>query len=215
MTDPREQWLKPELLRPNPWNPNKMDEFMFQKELNSITRFGFVTPIIIRTTPEGWYQIIDGEHRWKAAKQLEMAEIPVWNLGVISDVDAKQLTVVLNETRGTAERDKLGELLKDLLTTETSQSLLDVLPFSVEQFGELAQLPKFDWNEFENQVTKPGSASTKGKWVERIYRMPVEAAEVLDDAIRKVKQNVDAEYNDSEFSDWQAIELLAAEYLGT
>ena len=43
----------------NPWNPNVMDTFMFEKELASIRTFGYVSPIIVRPLGER-YQIIDG-----------------------------------------------------------------------------------------------------------------------------------------------------------
>src|SRR5438045_6741 len=69
-------------IEPNPWNPNAMDKAMFEKELASIRKYGFVDPLTVREVDfigHRHYEIIDGEHRWKAAKQLGYAELPCWN----------------------------------------------------------------------------------------------------------------------------------------
>lgn len=193
-------------LLPNPWNPNVMDDFMFEKELASIRKFGFVNPVIGRQTPLG-PQIIDGEHRWKSAKKLGMLMVPGWDLGPISDEIAKQLTIVLNETRGKAEPIKLSELLADLLTTESKQDLLDVLPFSKEALDGLSGLADFDWKQFDEVPAPRETPDTE--WVERLYRMPQEAAAVIDAAISAVRAQ-----EGEDVTDWRALELMAADYLG-
>jgi len=205
----RESWVAPSALRPNAWNPNRMDDFMYQKELESIKRFGFAVPIVVRSTGTG-LEIIDGEHRWRAAQELGLDQVPIWDLGLISDIDAKQLTIVLNETRGAADRDKLSALIQDLLISEPTPSLQAVLPFSEEAFAELANLPAFDWQELESQVQR--TSDERSQWVERLYRLPADVAEVLDQAVSKVKDNVKRELGD-DLVDWQALEVLAADYL--
>lgn len=190
-------------LSPNPWNPNEMDERMFQKELSSLRKFGYVNPIVCRELKGKTLQIVDGEQRWKAMRRLGWTgtyEVVV--IKGLGDAEAKQLTIILNETRGRADPAKLGDLLTDLLKTEVKSDLLDVLPYSPPVFDKLAGLDDFDWGSIE-QPDAP-----KGTWVERTYRMPREAAEVIDDGIARVREQ---EVN---ISDWQALELMAADYLG-
>jgi len=182
-----------------------MTDFMYQKELASISRFGFVNPIIVRQVGDR-YEVIDGEHRLKAAMELGMESIPIWSLGEIADPKAKQLTVVLNETRGTTDRSELSALLQDLLTSETTMDLMTVFPFSKDEFKAIVDLPAFDWSTVEGLTQEPSSAKRDG-WVERIYRMPHEAAEVLDQGLAKVK-------GEDDIPDWKALELMAADYLG-
>lgn len=206
-TDVKAERASVSALRPNPWNPNRMDDFMFEKELESIRRFGFVVPVVIRITPRG-SEIIDGEHRWRAAKELRIDSIPVWNLGEISDTVAKQLTIVLNETKGKADKQLLSKLVQDLLVTEPSLELGTLLPFPPEIFADLGKLQSFDWQELE----KLSNTTDRTQWVERLYRMPKDVAEVLDQAVAKVKDNVKREIDD-DLADWQALEVLAADYL--
>jgi hypothetical protein len=195
-------WVPLDRLVPNPWNPNRMDSFMYEKELASIRKFGMASPIVARAQGNV-YEIIDGEHRLKALDQLGHTEAPVWNLGPLPDPQAKQLTIVLNETKGSPEKQKLTELLQDLLKSEPTEDLLGVLPYSKEAFAELVNLPAFDWEEFENQTPR----KIEDSWVERIYRLPHDAAAVLDRAIAKAK-------DEEPIPDGIALERIAADYLG-
>ena len=184
-------------IRPNPWNPNRQDAFIFEKEKASISEFGFVVPITCRTLGS-YFEVIDGEHRWKAAKELGYSEVPVISLGVVDDETAKQLTIILNETKGQAQPDLLRTLLDDLLSKKPKADLLKVLPYTPMQFDSM--VTQFNWDAVEKPV------ATKERWVMRSYRMPADAAEVLDDAIKKVQA-------EDSCPDWQAIERLAADFL--
>lgn len=195
----RTEMVEPSRLEANPWNPNRMDEQMFQKELASLRKFGYVNPIICRKIDDR-YQIIDGEHRKKALLRLGIeGAVPVTVIDDLSDSDAKQLTVVLNETRGRASNDLLGDLLKDLLGTEAKTDLLDILPYSPPVFDKLVGLAPLDWDA-------PEPVAKGGGWVERTYRMPREAAEVIDEAISKARGG-------EEMEEWQALEMVAADFL--
>lgn len=100
-------------LRPNPWNPNSMTKELMEAEKKSIETYGFVDPITVRSVGKS-YEIVDGEHRWRAAAALKWPKLPIIDLGVIPDSKAKQLTIVLNETRGKAKPKELAELIQDL-----------------------------------------------------------------------------------------------------
>jgi len=199
-TNLRVDYVSDDLLRPNPWNPNRQDDFIFERELASIQRFGFVDPILVRKLDD-WFEIIDGEHRLRACRQLGITEIPIIDLGDVDDDDAKQLTIVLNETRGRAQPDLLRSLISDLAKRHPVEELLAVLPYTPEQF-EAFRRP-FDWKDVEER--KPMAVETD--WVLRSYRLPRAAAEVLDEAIRRVQQDIES------VPDWRAIELIAADFI--
>lgn len=197
-------WVPIEDLHPNPWNPNVMDDFMFSREVASVEKFGIIDPITARVV-DGQHQIVDGEHRWKAAKQLEHAEVPVWSLGEIPDHVAKQLTLALNEIKGTHERGQVAEILRDLLASEPTQELLRLLPYSEESFAELVDLPPFDWDDFDRNHPKAEAGGEQ--WIEKVYRLPLEAAATVDRAIAKARE-------DDEMQEWRALELICADFLG-
>jgi hypothetical protein len=189
-------------IRPNPWNPNKQDEFIYAKELASIRAFGFVDPVLTRDAGDD-FEIIDGEHRWRAAGELGIDPIPIVNLGEIGDTEARQLTIVLNETRGRPEPEKLRELLEDLSRRRPVQDLLEVLPYTREQFEALVK--PFDWSSVEQPKQR-----IEEQWVLRSYKLPAEVAALLDGAIDRVQHEHDG---GGRIPDWRALEFIVAEYL--
>lgn len=191
------------LIVPNPWNPNVMSPDMLRKERASIKKFGYVNPILVRELGKK-YQIIDGEHRWRVMVELGAARLEVTVIEGLNDEEAKQLTIVLNETRGRASPEKLGTLLRDLLEAVPKSDLLDVLPISPVDFDRLAGLEGFDWGSLDAQtIGNPGEGKS---WVERTYRLPQEAANVIDQALAAAKDG-------EELPDWQALEAIAADFL--
>lgn len=152
---------------PNPWNPNKQTERQYAAEMESICDNGFVMPIIVRKHPDkkGYYEIVDGEHRWKALQQIavenkkgkgnvpslvENKEIPAIVLS-IDEAKAKRLTVIMNETRGRADLTSLGTLLAEL-APELGDDLIIGLPYTPEQLNEILDIAKFDWTELETPI---------------------------------------------------------------
>lgn len=207
MSRPELVWLNPGDLRPNRWNPNVMDPDMVAKARASIHAFGFVDPVTARKLVDG-YEIIDGEHRWRIAVEDEIGSIPVMSLGIVTDVIAQQLTIVLNETRGQADPDRLGQLLTSLMAVETKDHLLSTLPFTREALDRLTGLPSLTWEALDRPARPQLPAGRPSPWVERTYRMPKEAAEVIDQAIDKLRTDADGA------ADWRALELICADYLG-
>lgn len=196
-------------LHPNPWNANVMDADMMEKELQSIREFGFVDPLTVRPHPweTGKFQIIDGEHRWICGRQLGMTHFPV----VLLDVDeatAQQLSIVLNETRGRLDPSKLQALVKSLAEKRDAAELERVLPFTQERFYEMiGQRGAIDFSKLQEE-RQALQQESKGSydWVERVFRMPRDAAAVVDEAIEKVRAN-------EEIPEWRALELIAADFL--
>jgi len=197
-------YIRVDQLVPNPWNPNKMSDEMLRKEIDSIKEFGFVDPIHCRGMGE-FVQIIDGEHRWKAAKAIGMEEIPVILLEV-DDTVAEQLTIVLNDLRGKPDEEKLAALVRDLSTRRSMLDLERVLPYKREKLAEMIaeRRADFDWDALKRP--KIEEKPEVQQWVERIYRLPLEAAKVIDEALAKVKE-------DGVNDDWKALELICADFM--
>ena len=71
-------------VEPNPLQPRKdFDEEELQALADSITQHGVIQPLTVRPMNNGFYQIIAGERRWRAARLAGLKEIPV----VVMDAD--------------------------------------------------------------------------------------------------------------------------------
>lgn len=53
------------------------DEEALNALADSISRYGVLQPITVRLLPTGYYQIIAGERRWRAARLAGLTEVPV------------------------------------------------------------------------------------------------------------------------------------------
>ena len=74
-------------VEPNPDQPRKdFDEDELQSLADSIATHGVVQPLTVRELSSGYYQIIAGERRWRAARLAGLSEIPA----VIIEADDKK-----------------------------------------------------------------------------------------------------------------------------
>ncbi len=119
------------------------------------SRFGFTLPIIVRELGKGKFEIIDGEHRWRAAKELLMPEVRVVNLGVVPDEKAKQLTILLNELGGSPDQVRLADLLRDINATVDFAALSAVMPYSSKELAMFIESVDFSFSKLSDQDTRP------------------------------------------------------------
>jgi ParB/RepB/Spo0J family partition protein len=196
---------------PNPWNVNEMDQATYQKELASIREYGFIDPILVRShpwEPDAW-QIIDGEHRWLGAKELGYSRIPA-NIIDVDDETAQELSLVLNDLRGTANQVKLSALVRSLAEKRDPERLQRVLPYSRERFAEMiaaTREEKVDFAALQKQRKDILGKRRDMSWVERVYRLPADSAKVVDDALGRIMEQ------EQITEDWRALELMAADSL--
>ena len=75
-------------IRANPAQPRKIfREDALQELADSIRTHGILQPLTVRQLENGYYQIIAGERRWRAARIAELREIPA----VIIEADDKKV----------------------------------------------------------------------------------------------------------------------------
>jgi len=134
---------------PNSFNPNKMSDFIYEKMKATIKEKGLFGSIIVRRY-FGRYQILDGEHRWKACKELGWEQIPVeCSINEVSDSDTKFWTLYFNNTKGKDDIEKVAQIFE---TLEQGQSQL--LPYTEDEIRNTKELFKFDFAQY--QTNDPG-----------------------------------------------------------
>ena len=74
------------------------DEAALQELADSIEQFGMMQPITVRKLDSGYYQIIAGERRWRAARLANLKEVPVRVLEA-DDKRAMEMALVENLQR--------------------------------------------------------------------------------------------------------------------
>src|SRR3990167_6244463 len=130
----------------NKWNPNVQSDFLYQKEKDSIQKFGFIGSIIVRELDiPNTYEIIDGEHRYRACKELKYSQIPVETVGQLNDNEAKVLLMLMN-IKGKDDLEKQAALFKSIGKTQ-----LSLLPFTEQEINNVIDLFNFDFTQYEKQ----------------------------------------------------------------
>ena len=82
-------------VEPNPDQPRQdFDENELQALADSIATHGIVQPLTVRELPNGFYQIIAGERRWRAARLANLQTVPAV---IIEADDRKTMELALIE----------------------------------------------------------------------------------------------------------------------
>ena len=86
-------------VEPNPDQPRQdFNEEELQALADSIAEHGVIQPLTVRQTKSGYYQIIAGERRWRAARMAGLTEIPA----IVMEADdrkAMELALIENLQR--------------------------------------------------------------------------------------------------------------------
>lgn len=148
----------------NPWNPNRQTAETFRKVKASLTAYGMVELPQVRRRPGGRYEVINGEHRVRAAAELGWQQVPVFDLGEVPDQVAKKLTILTNELRGAPDAEAMSQLVRDLSRQEGLEQLADELPMTLPDLEALTRLTDVvDWGEVERSLPEvpPDEAVTQ------------------------------------------------------
>ena len=82
-------------VEPNPMQPRReFDQEALEALADSISEHGMLQPLTVRELPSGYFQIIAGERRWRAARLAGLSEVPAL---VIEADDRKTMELALIE----------------------------------------------------------------------------------------------------------------------
>ena len=96
-------------VEPNPEQPRQdFDEEELTALSESIRQHGILQPLTVRETGAGYYQIIAGERRWRAARMAELTEVPAI---VVEADDKKAMELALIENLQRQDLNSVEEAL--------------------------------------------------------------------------------------------------------
>ena len=107
--------------------PRKIfDEDALAELADSIAKHGVIQPLLVRPMPDGSYQLVAGERRWRASRMAGLTEVPVV-IKELSDDEAMALALIENLQR------------EDLNAIEEAQgikALMDTLSLTQDEAAE-------------------------------------------------------------------------------
>ncbi len=127
----------------------------------SIKRDGFCAPILVRPAKRGRYEVISGNHRFMAAVELGLKQIPCV-VSDMSDHSAQRLAINLNTIHGEPNAELLApflaeldlSVLKDIHVEESMKR--ELLDFDASLAKSLAALQAPDKMNRDSRKTSNG-----------------------------------------------------------
>ena len=111
----------------NPYQPRKIfDEVKLQELATSIKTYGVISPILLRKMPDGRYQILAGERRFRASKIAGLDKVPAI-VAEFTDKQMMELSIIENIQR---------EELNVIEEAKAYDNLCNNLGLSQEQIGQ-------------------------------------------------------------------------------
>lgn len=163
------EYVTPESITPNVYNPNRQNAHEFDLLKKSIQEDGFTQPVLVGKDGH----IVDGEHRWRAAQSLGLPLIPIVRVPMDA-AQARVATLRHNRARGSEDLELSVEVLRDLeklgaldwaaesldLSDAELNRLLDDIPAPEALAGEEFGAAWAPGEVEEGQVTESATART-------------------------------------------------------
>ncbi|MCC8022523.1 MAG: ParB/RepB/Spo0J family partition protein [Clostridiales bacterium] len=109
------QTIKLNEIEPNKDQPRKtFDEKSLAELAESIAKHGVLQPLLVRPMPDGSYQLVAGERRWRAARIAELTEVPVV-IKELDDVQTMEIALIAHRQRAALRPSEEAEALQALI----------------------------------------------------------------------------------------------------
>lgn len=148
-------------VKPNTYNPKKHYDStpegrnQFARVFKSMQKNQQIEPILVRELKDGSFEIVNGFHRYEAAKKLGWVDIWVNNLGKISSQKAKTIAIATEDAKIPLDRIEVAKLVSEIMG---DPSMMDELVYTDEEIKQMQDMLKFNWDEYES---KEGDVETE------------------------------------------------------
>lgn len=160
-------------------NPKIHSEEQIKKIAESITKFGFITPIVI----DNHDTIVSGHGRYLAAQKLQLKEVPIIQVEHLSqkEIDAFRIFDNKSNELSTWDELKLSETLKDL-----DLNLLNLTGFSESEISRYKN--QFNFEDIANEMK--GLEEAKKEEVEFKAKLDKKDYEQIKNKLTEIKDRI-------------------------
>lgn len=136
------------------WNYKDSDDDLMEKLIKNIHKNDQIENLIVREIGKR-YEVVNGNHRLKAMRHLGFTTAMCYNLGEISDHEAKMIALETNETKFHANGIALAELLKELTSIYDIDEMAETLPYTDGEIENYIDLLDHDYGNLGEEELGP------------------------------------------------------------
>ena len=133
------------------WNYKTEDLDKSEKLKKNIKRNGQIENIIVRELDNGYFEVINGNHRLDVLRALNKKVVHSYNLGRINQAQAIRIAIETNETRFNTNNSVLADRIKELTVEFDLKELVSTLPYTETEIENLKTLTDFDWEQYADK----------------------------------------------------------------
>lgn len=122
-----------------PGNPNRMDPGDYDRLVGAVRRVGFLQPVLVRPAASDRYEIVDGAHRVRAARDAKLASVPCV-VASLTDEEAAAVQVGMNRLRGELDVGAVADVLAALSAAGWSSEDLALTGYGEEDIAALLRV---------------------------------------------------------------------------
>ena len=174
-------------LREAVWNPNVMDQAMFAKLREGITRFGTVQNLVVRPY-EGRYEVLSGNQRLRVLREMGITPVPCVVVE-LDDGQARLLAQALNRVHGEDNLGLKAEAVREILKSVPASEVMRLLPESAEGLDALGSLGEGDIASH----LQAWELSRKARLKHMIFQLSGEQVDVVETAMRRAMNELSGE----------------------
>ena len=178
--------IKIENISPNPFQPRKhFDQGALDELKASIFTNGLIQPITVRKYGDGKFQVVSGERRLRACKEIGLIDIPAYIIEVLSDDIMLSMAIIENIQREKLNPIEIGLAFKQLmeecsLTQEQIAERVGKDRTTVANSIRLLKLPQEIQDALINDEITMGHARA-------LINLPLHSLQI--EALKRIKEN--------------------------
>jgi ParB-like chromosome segregation protein Spo0J len=127
------------------WNYKNEHAELSEKLVSNIKRNGQIENLLVRELDTGFYEVVNGNHRYDALKTLGWEKAIVYDLGKISLAQAQRIAIETNETKFSTDVMALSEIMGEIANSFDREDLLQTMPYSGKELDNMLDLVNYDF----------------------------------------------------------------------
>ena len=200
--------LPTDLLREAARNPNQVDDAMLTRLKVSLSRFGVLENLVVRHIPDGYFEVVGGNHRLRLLKDLAYSTAPCVVIH-LEDAGARLLAQALNRIEGTDDLALKAELVSEVLKRIPQEDVVRLLPETAASLQSLAALGEADLS-LHLEAWERGRAARLNHM---IFQLTQSQLQVVEEALDHILPEAKMAKGDSPNTRGTALYLLSRAYL--